>query len=672
VGYFRSSVFILIGSDLLKFVKRGGKIRLISSPYLTEDDVKAISEGYKGKIDGATDAIQRDIELLLSNKEIVKNTEALATLISINAMEVKLVFMPYASGDYHAKLGLFYDETNDAISFKGSINETWTGWHKRGNHETLDVFYGWREGRDKRQVRRDQEYFEKLWCGNVEDLEVIDFPQAALNRLKIAAKGSLDEIDPNELVDYFNLSYKTVGEESRLWGTKVRKRMPLQHQLDAIREWIKQGKRGILEHATGSGKTFTAITALKEHLGSDGVALILVPDKLLLRQWAKELREEIENVSLLKAGDGNNDWKKYNTLRDFTSPLEGLGVRVVLAIMKTARTEAFLSGINQGQHLMLVVDEVHEIGSQKNYEALTIDTGSRLGLSATPKRYGDSVGTAKILNYFGPIIQPPYTLAKAILDRRLVPYEYYPKAIRLTAEESERWAKETKKISKEYARSKRDLGGNAILSSYLQNLIIQRARIAKKAWAKAPLAVSILKENYKDGESWLVYCEDQFQLREIKDALKREGFNPLEYHTNMEGNAEAALGYFKDFGGILCSIKCLDQGIDIPKISHAIILASSQNPRQFIQRRGRVLRICKGKDKAIIYDAIVVPVSLELEPEQLSLLKSEFQRSIQFAKSALNSSAAHELMYIAIQLNIDPEEVGLTEGDGIEEENADA
>ena len=152
------------------------------------------------------------------------------------------------------------------------------------------------------------------------------------------------------------------------------------------------------------------------------------------------------------------------------------------------------------------------------------------------------------------------------------------------------------------------------------------------------------------------------------DSLKEEGFSPLEYHTNMNGNSTATLEYFKNFEGILCSIKCLDQGVDIPKISHAIILASSQNPRQFIQRRGRVLRTYKDKYKAVIYDAIIMPVSLEHEPEQFSLLKSEFQRSFQFANTATNSSAAIELASLAIELGIDPEEVGLMYTYGIEEE----
>ena len=147
--------------------------------------------------------------------------------------------------------------------------------------------------------------------------------------------------------------------------------------------------------------------------------------------------------------------------------------------------------------------------------------------------------------------------------------------------------------------------------------------------------------------------------------LKLEGISPVEYHTGMKGDRHATLDWFRKFGGVLLSIKCLDEGVDIPTVSHALILASSQNPRQFIQRRGRVLRKAPGKHLAIIHDAIVVPVSIDDEPEQLSLLKSELLRAVEFSNSALNKSAGAELRQIAREMGFDPEETG---DNGIEEE----
>ncbi len=666
VGYFSSTVFLLIGPEFIRFAQRGGKARLVCSPFLSNSDIQALEVGYSSGVDEpyACSQISKAVNKLLSDKRLIKNTEALATLIKCGSLEVKIAFRKNGYGIFHEKMGILSEKNGTAVSFKGSVNETWNGWHERGNYETLDVFCSWKNGRDQRQVERNIKYFENLWNDEINDLEVIEFPSVARNRLESVAKGSLEEIAPQNLSNYFSFdnSREINGRDSA-----INKRTPLPHQAAALDGWEKQSFRGVFEHATGSGKTFTALIALKKHLNKSGVALVLVPDRLLHKQWAEEIKEEIPEATVLKAGDGHNKWRRNRRLFHFTQPGEGLGKRIVLATMGTARLSEFIDSICSGEHLMVVADEVHEIGSPENSKALTINTGKRLGLSATPHRYGDPIGTQKIFDYFGPVVQPPFTLIDAIKSGRLVEYEYLPEAIRFTAEESDAWEKATKDISKEYARSKRDESGVPIASPHLKNMLIQRARIAKKAVAKVPYALKVVKENYNEGESWLIYCEDQHQLSDVMSILSGAGYSPCEYHTNMQGNASASLDWFKQFGGIMVSIRCLDQGVDIPKISHAVILASSQNPRQFIQRRGRVLRVCSGKYKAVIYDAVMVPVCLEQEPGQLSLLKSELQRSIQFSETAMNRSGANKLITIAIKLGIDPKEVGLMATDGIEE-----
>jgi len=663
VGYFSSTIFLLIGPEIINFAKRGGRIQLICSPSLSAADIDALEQGYDCGVHKANQEILHTVDTLLNDNRSIKNTEALATLIKLKIMEVKIAFRINAAGIYHEKLGVLTGG-DYSVSFKGSVNETWSGWHERGNYESLDVFCSWKDGRDERQVKRHKQYFQKLWSNQIEELEIIDFPAVAKKRLEERALSSIDEIVSEELTDYFSLGNE---QEKNKASSMLNKRNPLPHQKDALEAWKKQGYRGIFEHATGSGKTFTALIALKDHLIEDGVAIVLVPDRLLHKQWADEIKDEIPEATILKAGDGYNRWRKNRRLQHFTQQGEGFGQRVVLVTMGTAYKPEFLGAISGGDHLMIVADEVHEIGSKENSKAMTIQAGKKLGLSATPVRYSDSIGTQKIIDYFGPIVQPPFTLIDAIKSGRLVEYEYLPQEIRFTQEESDNWEIATKDISKEFARSQKDENGSPIPSAKLQNMLIQRARIAKKAEAKVPYAVKTVVDNYTEGESWLIYCEDQFQLGEVKSALEKKGLSPCEYHTNMEGDAAASLDWFKKFGGIMVSIRCLDQGVDIPKISHAIILASSQNPRQFIQRRGRVLRTCPGKYKAVIYDAVMVPICLESEPGQLSLLKSELQRSIQFSKTAMNKSGSNKLINIAIELGIDPEEYGLLDSDGIEE-----
>jgi superfamily II DNA or RNA helicase len=289
-------------------------------------------------------------------------------------------------------------------------------------------------------------------------------------------------------------------------------------------------------------------------------------------------------------------------------------------------------------------------------------------LSATPTRYGDPDGTALIFRYFGDCVPPPITLLDAIKAGRLVPYEYFPHPVNLTATEADEWKAVTRAIQLEVARQKADSDGKRKLSDKAKMLLIKRARIAKKAFVKVRLAVSVIREHFEAGQSWLVYCEDGGQLTDVLIGLKEAGLEPAEYHSGMSGDRDATMSWFKTYGGILVSIRCLDEGVDIPAVSHALILASSQNPRQFIQRRGRVLRKAPDKQIAVIHDAIVVPVNAETEPEQISLLKAELLRSVEFANHAINLGAGAELRSIAASMGIDLNE--FASGDGDEDDDA--
>ena len=286
---------------------------------------------------------------------------------------------------------------------------------------------------------------------------------------------------------------------------------------------------------------------------------------------------------------------------------------------------------------------------------MRLNAGTRLGLSATPVRYGDPEGTKRIFDYFGGVVPPPMTLMDAVEAGRLVPYEYFPHPLNLTAQEADEWRTYTEKIGRAIAWQKPDAVGVRSLSKQARMLLIQRSRIAKKASAKVQLACTVLRENFEKGQGWLVYCEDVDQLSHVLAALREEGMNPVEYHSKMKGDREATMSWFRSFGGVLVSIRCLDEGVDIPDVSHALILASSQNPRQFIQRRGRVLRRVPGKSVAVVHDAIVTPVSVDDEPEQTSLLRSELARAIEFAGHAINKGAGAELRDIAIHMGFDPE-----------------
>lgn len=651
VGYFRSSIYQIVGPAIVDFARKNGMISLVCSPELTEDDQNAIESGYKNREGVASQRIEEEIDRLLADPELQWRVRILATLIATGAMEVKIAIRPPSHGLYHEKIGIFSDAHEEHVSFIGSANESWSGWHEKGNFESVEVFCSWRDQSERDRAERHLSNFKMLWDGTTKDVVTVPFPEAARRKLCMNAATSIDDAE-REAAAHWDATPEPLEQK---------KRTLMPHQQNAIDAWIAQGRRGVFEHATGSGKTFTALEAARPHIESGLPALILVPSELLLKQWAIEAKEEFPEAALILAGGGNNRWKDPGKLRRLSAPI-AMASRIIISTMQTAATDVFREALNQGEHLLLIADEVHQIGSPNNSKGLSIASGPRLGLSATPQRYGDPVGTDKIFDYFGPVVPPPITLADAVSSGRLVDYIYHPHAVRLNATEAAEWKSLTTSIRYELSKAEDGKG----LTERAKMLLIRRSRIAKKAAAKAPLAAQILREHYRQGQGWLIYCEDSDHLSETMQEIKAIGMNPIEYHSNMDGDRTATLDWFRKFGGVLVSIKCLDEGVDIPAVSHAVILASSQNPRQFIQRRGRVLRRSEGKVFATIFDAIVVPIGLEEEPEQGSLLKSEFLRAIEFADSATNKSAAAELRQIAREVGFDPEESAT---DGIEEES---
>ena len=651
VGYFRSSVYMVIGPSVIEFARRGGKISLICSPELSSEDIDGIAAGYGKRSEMVQKSLVADIDRLLAESDTSYPTQVLATLISSGALDIKVALRADRKGIYHEKIGVFLDGLGNKVSFKGSANESWSGWHSEGNFESIEVFCSWRGGLEKERIRKHENHFDALWSEKDTDVEVFAFPDGAVRHLKRAAlKGGLDAVE-------------TLPTEPR-----ENTRSALPHQKTALDAWAAKDHRGILEHATGAGKTFTAILAIREHTDTGRPCIVLVPSRLLLEQWADELRSEIPKAALLVAGGGHNRWKQSKRLQGMTADDPSLGGRIILATMQTAATDAFRSQLVEGRHLLVVVDEVHQIGSPHNSRFLGVYAGRRLGLSATPKRYGDPDGTEKIMRYFEGVVPPPITLIDAIKAGRLVEYEYYPHPINLTATEADDWRTISTSIKHEMARLKEDEHGKRALSERAKMLLIKRSRIAKKASKKVDLARKVVREAYEEGQHWLIYCENSDQLSQVMEILKADGHAPTEYHSSMQGDRDATMAWFRTFGGPLVSIRCLDEGVDIPAVSHALILASSQNPRQFIQRRGRVLRKTPGKHLAVIHDAIVVPLSLEDEPDQTSLLKSELLRSIEFADNAVNKMAAAELRNISANLGFDTADLGDV---GIEDEEDD-
>lgn len=650
-GYFSSAVFSIAWPALKEFVKAGGRMRLICSPVFSTTDAAAVRHGYDALSDSEIGAaLIAELRLLLDGERSRKPAQVLTGLIVAGVVDIRIAVLTGSAGPgdrrlFHDKVGLFTDASGDTVGFRGSMNETFLGLSPDGNLESIDVFPSWVGGRDSERVASALARFEELWRNEVGSVDVRSVPEGAAHFIQEASAA-----DWEVLVDEI-LAEATVRARAPADAISLR-----DHQIQALAAWELNGRRGLLEHATGSGKTYTAIQAIRTILGEGGSVIVLVPTELLLGQWRRELTQNLTDLSpqVLLAGAGNDAWRTDDLLFPWTSPPSpGNPPRIVVAMMPTAGSEGFLTRIANNDRLLVVADEAHRLGSLGAQQILTIAAPWRLGLSATPDRAGDPQGTARVMDFFGGVLQPPYTLRDAIRDRVLTPYNYLPHEVALNSGEQAAYEDLSRKIRLEAGR-RGDALDSIESNDRLRKLAIARARILKRATGKVPLAVRVLTEHCQPGQRWLVYCDGLRQLRQIRAALSAAGQESLEYHSSMSGDREATLTEMDVNGGILVSVRCLDEGIDLPAVTHALILASSRNPREFIQRRGRILRRYPGKSLAFLHDAVVVPAPDVDRPAAGGdrLLAGELDRVLDFARSAANPQALTQIEALCIRYGV--------------------
>ena len=411
VGYFRSSVFIVGWPALREFVDDGGRMRVLCSQVLADEDAKALDAGYAARVDALLAArLLAEVRGLFQEEVLAEPARVLAALVARGTIDLRIAVMRDSESRgakgriFHDKLGIFRDAHGHRVMFKGSMNETWTGLAADGNLESIDVAATWMGSRDLERTRTEEAYFEQLWHDDYPGVSTRAFPEVAEAEIQRMA-------DPD-----WETSLATMLEEERQAKLDPRGRTLRPHQAAGLALWVANNRRGILAFATGSGKTFTAMNAIQDAVWERSEpVVVIVPDQVLFHQWYDELRAGMESrgLRLLRAGAGYSRWK--DALSPWTE--RGDDPRVVLATVQTARTPAFRSGLRGGSHLVLVADEVHRLGSPANRELLVDGAfGARLGLSATPERAGDPVGTAAVLEFFGGVLEPRYTLSDAVRD----------------------------------------------------------------------------------------------------------------------------------------------------------------------------------------------------------------------------------------------------------------
>ncbi len=663
VGFFSSTSMAAVASGLTVFIRTGGQMRLVASPNLSEEDATAIISGLRSREEAIATTIVRELDQTIG--DIIRDRLAcLAWLLSQGILDIKLAVPKdiKTRGIYHEKLGLFADHEGNIVAFTGSANESSTA--LVDNFECIDVYTSWESGVQQR-AQRKAEHFERLWQNATPNVEVIEFPEAARRLLlklrpeqpptrepKVATKPTQYQVRPKIEVSPIK------GAPSIPAAVQLRS-----YQKQAIANWFANKGRGTLKMATGSGKTITALAIATELYRTQELkALIVVcPYRHLVTQWDKECRRFGLNPIL--AFENIKAWQGKLSSQLYALRAEHQPFLTVITTNATLMGQGFQSQLAYFPEKTLIVgDEAHNLGSTRLAQSLPQGIPFRLALSATPERYFDESGTQVIYDYFGAVLEPEFTLSDAIAQGALVHYLYYPILVELTEEESQRYVALTTKI-----RRLIGMGDSDDENPALTPLLMERSRLVGSAANKLE-ALRELMGDRLDTTHTLFYCGDgsvedsvsetsERQVAAVARLLGRElGYRINTYTADTPLEERADLHNLFESGELqgLVAIRCLDDGVDIPATQTAVILASSNNPRQFVQRRGRILRPHPHKQRATLFDMIVVPPALDRATFEMErqLLRTELIRFVEFADLADNAGEAR-LKLLALQQQYD-------------------
>ena len=615
-GFFSSTSLAIAARGIDKFIKNNGRMRLLCGAQLSDEDVESIknSEDLKDLIDKKFLEDYNSIE-----DELVKNhVKLLGWMVANDYLDIKIGVNKKSDGSYtngmlHSKVGILYDENEDSLLFDGSVNETAYGW--RNNIESLKVFFSWK---NPEYMVDDKADFESFWNNQEPSLDVFEVPEASKKQLIKSAPKSKEEIDI------------LIGNSK----PKLR-----EYQNKAVKNWFNNSMRGIFSMATGTGKTFTALSCFDKLRSkkSQLLTVIVCPQKHLISQWEENLTIFNFEGEILHAYGDNSKWKSelLSLIGDLISGIKEQAV--VFTTFNTFCEDKFTDKIDfYDDDILLIVDEAHGVGASEFRNGLIENYTYRLGLSATPEIEDDFERNDFIYNYFGGVVYN-YDLKKAIDNGFLTHYTYHPSFINLNNEELADYKKYSIAIAR-YIDPK-----NAHEAALLQSNLIKRRELINNAEDKFKFLKSFLKENKEDIHDLIIYCTGK-QLPKIQEMLDEldihnHKFTGKESTKKIDGLSERdrilklfAEGYYK----VLVGIKCLDEGVDVPSTQTAILMASTLNSRQHIQRRGRVLRKSPGKEIAEIYDLIVFP---NIKNESVSvkrILENEQKRYDEYANLADN------------------------------------
>lgn len=677
VGFFSASTLSYAAQGIATFIRSGGVIRLILGSFVDVEEIEAASKGYK--LRELSERVGKELLEIITNvsDELFQNRlEALSWMIAHNHLDIKIALR--AKGMYHEKIGIITDASGDSVTFMGSANESLYALLPAFNYESINVFPSWKPELES-YFKPHMESFERLWANQEKNTAVIEIPTAVReNLLNIAAnlKGipSPDtERDIWARIQALQAAHAPERqspmpkEPTAINGQSFEIR---EHQSEALMNWKAKGDyQGILALATGAGKTITAIHSvvkLSEAIPNLVVA-IAVPYQNLADQWCDILAQF--NIWPIRCYESKANW--LAEMKEAAHEIK-LGMRKFTAIVvvnRTLKTKEFQNCIAdfKPERFFWIGDECHHHGSESFSGSLPQNARFRLGLSATPDHYADEDRNVRLQNYYGDVVYE-YSLERAVKEEILTPYKYHVSLVELTDDEAQEFLDLSDRIAFLFSKK-----GSGRLTpeddTSLQNLLRKRTRLVGSARNKFP-ALEKLIGGIEPQKHTLFYCGDgsvetdyvdtidndcddgavysQRQIEIVSQLLHKKGWDVSRF-TSRESRREREqiLDAFK-LGIIdaMVAIRCLDEGIDVPACSTAYILASSRDPRQFIQRRGRILRRSPGKKQAKIFDFVVVlPERFEEENDQAKkLIRAELGRVAEFANLSLNRHETYDTL----------------------------
>lgn len=680
VGFFSSSSLVEISKGIAEMASEGGKIQIVASPYLSNEDIQAIKKGYEDRNQIIEKALLAQIAEEPTDYYSMERLNLLASLIADGIMDIQIAYTEDRGGIgmYHEKMGIIEDAVGDKIAFSGSNNESATAMSI--NYETMDVFRSWGDPSEIERVRLKENAFYSIWHDTEPNIKVLEFPNITDALIEKYRRRSPNfNIDKDQFARRI-LTYATkMSEMSRAIDGPIGARVPAdiklrEYQKEAIASWVGENYRGIFDMATGTGKTLTglgAISKLSEDLDDVLAVIIVCPYQHLVEQWVEDIvRFNIKPI-IGYSSSPQKDWKKRlaRAVRDQKLRREKSFFCFVCtnATFTNSTVQEEISKIQSS--VLLVVDEAHNFGARSLSRLLDERFTYRLALSATLDRHRDDEGTAALYDFFGKKCIE-YSLERAIDQDKLTKYKYYPIPVYLTDEELEKYEQKSYEMSKCLIKGK---DGKYKLNKRGEILAMERARIVAGASQKLEALREYIAP-YADDNNILVYCgatnvidekadssntdeEDIRQIEAVTRILGNEFHMEVAKFTseeNMEIRATIKEQFQKgDRLQAIVAIKCLDEGVNIPGIRTAFILASTTNPKEYIQRRGRVLRKADNKPFAEIYDFVTLPRELDsvsgLTTEQaqrdLSLVKNELARIKEFGRLSMNSMEANDLIW---------------------------